>query len=146
VSTAGNRRSAGYSSRNASVGCTASPRRAGPIAAARGKDPGFSPSSLLELLRRRGRIRPEDLARLHLAEPVDPQALKSDWLAALGGAEAFVRDRSPEEVGCLYYSPELKRFVDPDRPDVGRVVPHFGRPGGVVPRIIEDEARFTPAE
>lgn len=101
------------------------------------KDPGFSPLSLLELLRRRGRVRPEDLARLHLTEPVDVQQLKSTWLTALQGAEAFVRSRPHEEAGCLYYAPRLQRFVDPNHGDAGEVVPHYGRPGGVLPRIVE---------
>ena len=110
----------------------------GPLVwAAVGKDPGFSPLSLLELLRRRGKVRPEDLARLHLVEPIDLQALKGTWLAALDGAETFVRSRPPEEIGCLYYAPGLERFVDPNRHDSGLVVPHFGRPGGVLPRILE---------
>lgn len=105
--------------------------------AAVGKDPGFSPLSLLELLRRRGKVRPEDLARLHVTEPIDVKSLKAAWLDALDSAERFVRRRPPEEAGCLYYAPDLKRFVDPDRGDVGSVVAHFGSPGGVVPRIVE---------
>jgi len=109
--------------------------------AAPGKDPGFSPLSLLELVRRR-RVRPEDLARLHLAEPIDPRQLKSDWLAALDGAEGFVRRRPPGEAGCLYYAVGLDRFVDPDEVDAyqeepGPIVPHFGAPGGVLPRVLE---------
>jgi hypothetical protein len=106
--------------------------------AAAGKDPGFSPLSLLELLRRRGRVRPEDLARLHLAEPVDLHELKAEWLAALDGTDAFVRRRPPEEAGCLYYATEQRRFVDPDEPGAGPVVAHYGAPGGVLPRILED--------
>jgi hypothetical protein len=110
----------------------------GPLVwAAVGKDPGFSPLSLLELLRRRGKLRQEDLDRLHLAEPVDLRTLKSEWLEALDAAEAFVRNRPPDEAGCLYYSTELGRFVDPGREDASTVVTHFGRPGGVVPRILE---------
>lgn len=105
--------------------------------AAPGKDPGFSPLSLLELVRRRGRVRPEDLARLRLAEPVDPHELKSEWLAALDDAETFVRRRPPEEAGCLYYAVDQRRFVDPDEPGLGPVVPHFGAPGGVLPRVLE---------
>ena len=38
--------------------------------AAAGKDPGFTPLSLLELLRRRGKYQPEDFSRLHLVAPV----------------------------------------------------------------------------
>ena len=56
--------------------------------AAAGKDPGFTPLSLLELLRRRGKVRPEEINRLHLARPVDLQQLKADWLEALDQAEA----------------------------------------------------------
>jgi hypothetical protein len=105
--------------------------------AAAGKDPGFSPLSLLELVRRRGRVRPEDLARLHLAEPLDLQDLKAEWLAALDGADAFVRHRPPEEAGCLYYSTDQRRFVDPGEPRAGSVLPHYGAPGGVLPRILD---------
>jgi hypothetical protein len=105
---------------------------------AAGKDPGYSPLSLLELLRRRGRVRGEDLERLHLTEPIDLKVLKSEWLAALEGADAFVRSRPPTEVGCLYYAAELERFVDPNREgEVGPVRRHFGEPGGVLPRILE---------
>jgi hypothetical protein len=110
----------------------------GPLVwAATGKDPGFSPRSLLELLRRRGRVRSEELERLHLTERLDPQTLKAQWLAALEGADGFVRQRPAEEAGCLYYSPARGTFVDPDRDDVADVVPHYGRPAGVLPRIVD---------
>lgn len=110
----------------------------GPLVwAAAGKDPGFSPLSLLELLRRRGRIRPEDLARLHLTGPIDLQTLKTAWLAALESADVFARSRPPDEAGCLYYAPALRRFVNPYRADAGGAVSHYGRPGGVLPRIVE---------
>jgi len=101
--------------------------------AACGKDPGFSPLSILELLRRRGRVREEDLARLDLASPIDLQTLKSAWLDALDSVEPFVNSRPSEEIGCLYYSPSRQGFVDPRT--VNDAVAHFGRPGGVVPRF-----------
>lgn len=105
--------------------------------AAVGKDPGFTPLSLLELLRRRGKYRPEDFRRLHLRVPVDLPALKTEWLAALEDAEQFITARDPEEIGCLYYSVTLGRFVDFSSQDVGEVVCHYGRPGGVLPRILD---------
>ena len=111
----------------------------GPLCwAACGKDPGYSPLSLLELLRRRGRVRPEDLARLALAEPIDVQTMKGSWLAALDSVEPFVRSRPAEQIGCLYYSPSRRAFVDPR--EVADAVPHFGRPGGVLPRVAEEGA------
>ena len=101
--------------------------------AACGKDPGFTPLSLLELLRRRGRITAEDLARLDLVGTVDLHALKAEWLEALDGVEPFAASRPHEEIGCLYYSPSRRAFVDPHQVD--DAVAHFGRPGGVLPRV-----------
>ena len=101
--------------------------------AAAGKDPGFTPSMLLALLRRRSKYRPEDFARLDLVEPVDLPDLKSRWLAALEDAERFFSTRDPDEIGCLYYAPARKKFVQPAPGD--EVVPHFRRPGGVLPEI-----------
>jgi hypothetical protein len=101
--------------------------------AAAGKDPGFTPAMLLDLLRRRGRYRPEDFGRLHLTQPVDLPALKLRWMAALDAAEHFFTTRDPSEVGCLYYSRSLGKFVEPSPDD--HVVPHYGRPGGVLPSL-----------
>jgi len=114
--------------------------------AAVGKDPGFTPLSLLELLKRRGRYRPEDFARLNLVEPFDLAKAKQVWLAALGDAEAFVRERPLEEYGCLYYSTRQREFVLP-RADAGlpeqEVGLHFGAPGGVLPRMADSRVE-TP--
>jgi hypothetical protein len=103
--------------------------------AACGKDPGFTPLSLLELIRRRGRIRPEDLERLDLVQPVDLTVLKRDWLEALDSVEPMVASLPPDQIGCLYYSPARKKFVDPR--EAADSVPHFGRPGGVLPRVTD---------
>ena len=100
----------------------------------------MTPLSLLELLERRGRYRPEDFARLNLVEPFDLKRSRETWLAALTEAEAFVRERPQEEYGCLYYSMRMRRFVVP-RADASlaaqEIVPHFGAPGGVVPRMAD---------
>lgn len=123
-------------------------RRVLPLAAlcwaGAGKDPGLAPLSLLELLQRRGRYHPEDFARLNLAEPFDLVDAKTTWLAALDDAEAFVRERPPEEYGCLYYSARQGEFVvprgDASLGDQG-IVPHFGAPGGVVPTMTDAPLR-----
>lgn len=106
--------------------------------AAPGKDPGLTPLSLLDLLRRRGRYREADFARLQLATPFDLVAARGVWEGALAASEAFVRGRPVEEYGCLYYDTVAARFVVP-RPDHSlteqHIVPHFGAPGGVIPRV-----------
>lgn len=104
--------------------------------AAAGKDPGFTPLSLLELLRRRGKYQPEDFDRLMLTKPVDLPAMKRKWMAALDSAEEFIRSRPAEEIGCLYYSPGEKKFIEPGSGTAGDAVPHYGRPGGVLPKIV----------
>jgi hypothetical protein len=100
--------------------------------AAAGKDPGFTPATLLDLLRRRGRFRGEDFARLRLREAPDLPAMKQTWLSALQSAQIFVDSRPPSEAGCLYYSHTHNTFVSQVGADVA---PHYGRPGGIVPLI-----------
>lgn len=105
--------------------------------AAVGKDPGFAPHSLVDLLKRRGRPRPEELQRLHLVEPLDANSAKQRWLGALADAESFVASRPASELGCLYHSAAHEAFVVPD-PDVPLseqgITLHFGAPGGVLPQ------------
>jgi len=105
--------------------------------AAAGKDPGFTPLSLLELLKRRGRNRPEEFARLDLTVPFDLMAAKTAWLAAVESADAFIRSRPPDEIGCLYWSADAEHFVMPAPGALmsGTLQPHFGRPGGVLPQV-----------
>jgi hypothetical protein len=103
--------------------------------AAAGKDPGFSPGMLLDLLKRRGKIRGEDLVRLHLNKAVDLTQLKQSWLDALSEASSFIQRASAEELGCLYYSTITHKFVLPQEGEA--VVPHYGRPGGVIPLVSE---------
>lgn len=101
--------------------------------AAAGKDPGFTPSSLLEMLRRRGRYQPRDLARLRVSKPLRLDELKAKWLEALNDAERFIANRPADEMGCLYWSSSEEAFVND--PTGSSVVPHFGRPGGVIPAV-----------
>ena len=108
--------------------------------AAVGKDLGLTPLSLLELLKRRGRYRDEDFDRLNLAEEFDLVRAKETWLTALADVDAFVRERPPEEYGCLYYSKQFQEFVLP-RSDSSlvdqEIALHFGMPGGVLPRAAD---------
>jgi hypothetical protein len=61
--------------------------------------------------------------------------LKSKWLAALEEAEAFIAARPPDELGCLYYSKAKGRFVSDFQSGDPDVVPHYGRPGGLLPTV-----------
>lgn len=102
--------------------------------AAVGKDPGFSPTMLVEMLARKGRYRAEDFAGLDLISAPDIGDLKLTWLEAIEGARRLVRELPPEDAGCLYWSPESKRFVTPAH-DANRLKRHFGCRGGILPAI-----------
>lgn len=62
--------------------------------------------------------------------------MKVTWLAALDEAEGFIRSRNPDDIGCLYYDKARDCFVGSiAEAGASTVVPHHGRPGGVLPRI-----------
>ncbi len=114
------------------------------IWAAVAKDPGYSPLSLLEQIKRRGRFRPEDMSRLDLVHPVDLVETKRIWLSAVSSAEAMILALPPEDVGCLYYSRNQDRFVEPTSdttPENQGLVRHFGRLGGILPRPTDQSIR-----
>jgi len=115
----------------------------GLVWAACGKDQGFNPNSLLELLQRKGKYQAADFQRLRLNIEIDLQKMKQEWLAALEQTR-FVIDYLPtSEVGCLYYSLATKTFVIPDRdrsapgvaPAGAPVIPHYATDGGILPKI-----------
>ncbi len=102
--------------------------------AACGKDPGLSPQSLLELLKRRGKYHPEDFDRLHLTQNVDLKDLKKRWLAAIQKAEIFIAKAPTKDLGCLYFSKSKNQFVSPDfESESADIVVHFGKKAGILP-------------
>ncbi len=107
--------------------------------AACGKDPGFTPFSLLEMLRRRGKYRLEDFSRLRLNIEIDLIGLKNDWLKMLDEAEAFISSSPPAEVGCIYYSSNENEFITPPIKDRDNaIVPHYGTLKGVWPKVYRE--------
>lgn len=102
--------------------------------AAAGKDPGFTPFNLLELLKRRGQYHQTDFNRLLLNQPINLITLKQTWLDAIQSASHFIHSRPTSEIGCLYWAPSQEAFIAPNKEDI--VVPHYGRPGGVLPQIM----------
>ncbi|MCP5464415.1 MAG: hypothetical protein H7A33_05250 [Deltaproteobacteria bacterium] len=104
--------------------------------AAAGKDPGFTPASLLELLKRKGRFHADDFKRLKLNQEINLVTLKQIWLDALEEASQFIQSRPADEIGCLYYSTTKKKFFSPEKnmPQKEFVL-HFGRPGGILPKV-----------
>lgn len=107
--------------------------------AAVGKDPGYGPEMLVEMLARKGRYRAEDFAALELTARPDVAELKRTWLQALEEARHLVRTLPAEDSGCLYWNPEESRFVTPAGGTRG-LVRHFGCEGGILPRVGEPDS------
>ena len=74
--------------------------------AACGKDPGYTPDLLLDLVARNARVTPDALAREALREPIDPKQLKLRWLDAHDEARALIRTLPAAELGCVYVNHE----------------------------------------
>lgn len=106
--------------------------------AACGKDPGYTPLSLLEQMRRNARIDPGQLAMLK-ARSLDPLRIKQDWLSAAAAAEVAITtlaDTQPDmETGVLFLGngglagwPEsshllAEQMLTVHRPSIGGCVP-----------------------
>ncbi|HMO18908.1 MAG TPA: nucleotidyl transferase AbiEii/AbiGii toxin family protein [Oligoflexia bacterium] len=107
--------------------------------AACGKDPGYSPQSLLEMLKRKGPFRKEDFLNLQTKEKLDLVSLKVKWIVALEKSEEFIKNRPASEAGCLYWHIIQKVFVAPESSlpvdQLQDIVQHFGRPAGVLPLV-----------
>ncbi|MGC9452991.1 MAG: nucleotidyl transferase AbiEii/AbiGii toxin family protein [Oceanipulchritudo sp.] len=101
--------------------------------AAAGKDPGLNPQMLLELLQRKGRISREELRRLDLRVPLDPEDLHNRWETALRSAREWVAQRPGSEAGCLYTHPDTGLVFAPQPGESSELL--RGKAGGVLPRV-----------
>ncbi len=92
--------------------------------AACGKDPGFTPELILEMMSRNARITPDLLAQEKLGFVVDPKEIKLRWLKAFQEARELINQMNPKELGCLYINKKGEVSRNPgskDKPHVGSV-------------------------
>ncbi len=100
--------------------------------AACGKDPGFTPDLLLDLIARNARVTPDALAREALREPIDPKQLKLRWLEAHTQARALIRTLPGAELGCVYVGSDGAVSRSPKEGDR----PHWGSVRGALPTVV----------
>jgi hypothetical protein len=104
--------------------------------AACGKDPGYTPSLLLDLMNRHARFQESDLRGEHLARPLDLRDLKQQWLTVREQAEALCARLPAEDLGCLYLDADNRPVTpDPDSADFPGLTRHRGSVRGAWPRI-----------
>lgn len=99
--------------------------------AACGKDPGFTPDLILEMISRNARITPDLLSQEMLRAPIDPKVVKKKWLKILKEARVMVNKLNPNELGCLYINKKGEVSRLPAKGDK----PHFGSVRGTWPVV-----------
>lgn len=89
--------------------------------AACGKDPGFTPLSLLAMMRRFAKVDPVDLDKMR-ARPIDPATLKAAWVVMSEQARTrmtAVADQRPDlPIGVAFVDASGTPAWPPDRPDL----------------------------
>jgi hypothetical protein len=104
--------------------------------AACGKDPGYTPSLLLDMANRHIRFQDGDLKGEHLARPLDLRELKRHWLQAREQAEALFLALPEDELGCLYLGVGNEPVIpDPANISFSTLKRHRGCVGGAWPKI-----------
>ena len=97
------------------------------------KDEGYTPTTIMQELRRNSRINPATLGDVTLARPETALTLKADWLERFAAAEKLIASIPPEPIQCLY----LDQNGQPARGEKfdSNWVPHFGSVKGAWPKI-----------
>ena len=85
------------------------------IWAAVGKDPGYSPESLIAEIRRNARYRADEYEALLMAAPIDAGAVARRLRAALDAAEEFARAMPAGKEGLLFLEDGKPVQPDPHR-------------------------------
>lgn len=86
--------------------------------AAVGKDPGWSPESLIAEIRRNARYQADEYEALALAEPIDAASIARRLRSALDEADAFVRAMPAGKEGLLFLKEGQPVQPDPARLDL----------------------------
>ncbi|MCB0332584.1 MAG: hypothetical protein KDD55_03740 [Bdellovibrionales bacterium] len=106
--------------------------------AACGKDPGFTPDLLFDLMKRNSLIDPHQLQAEALRSPIDPVELKKEWLTLMGDAEKKIHKFPGEELGCIYLDEEGAVVKSPADGALDSYARHYGSVGGAWPHIVTE--------
>jgi len=104
--------------------------------AACGKDPGYTPSLLLETADRHVHFQDSDLKGEMLARPLDLKELKKEWLNARDAADRLFSQLPEEDLGCLYLDSSNNPVnPEPRQSSFSSLKRHFGCIRGAWPKI-----------
>ena len=72
------------------------------VSAACGKDPGFTPELMFDMIQRHINFSPDLLAAEALVKPIDPKKLKRDLLTLISKSRDTVMKLAVSDLGCLF--------------------------------------------
>lgn len=107
------------------------------VSAACGKDPGFTPELMIEMIQRHIGFSPHELEAESLARPVDPVRLKKDLLALLQKTRETLKNVPAKMTGCLFVDQKGNVIRDFDKVKAASSKPHRGSVRGSWPRIVD---------
>jgi hypothetical protein len=104
------------------------------IWAACGKDPGLSPSMIMDQANRHSRYQESELQTENLVRQVDLKVLKQKWITARDRAVELCSRLPKNELGCLYLDRNNTPVTpNPDSPEFSELIRHRGTIGGSWP-------------
>jgi hypothetical protein len=106
------------------------------ISAACGKDPGFTPEFMLEMIQRHMTFTPDQLAAESLTKSVDPVKLKKDLLTLLDQARKTLQEVPAKAIGCLFTDKIGNVLKDLSKLKLNLHKPHHGTVRGSWPKIV----------
>lgn len=107
------------------------------IWAACGKDPGFTPELILEMIQRHAIISPELLGMESLSRPLDPKDVKSDFLKAHAKAKLEIPKFPTKTLGCLFLDKKGEVIRKLENVEFTKMSCHYGSVRGSWPRIVK---------
>ncbi len=107
------------------------------VTAACGKDPGFTPELMMDMIQRHITFTPDALASEALSRPVDPKQLKRDLTALIDRTSKILRGLGADEIGFVFVDQSGQVVKDLDSKQRATASLHSGSVRGSWPKIIQ---------
>ncbi len=107
------------------------------ISAACGKDPGFTPDLMLEMIQRHLTFTPDQLAAESTTKPIDPVKLKKDLITLVEQTRNTLHDIPAKRIGCLFTDKKGNVIKDLTKLNQTQHKPHYGSIRGSWPKIVD---------
>lgn len=108
------------------------------ISAACGKDPGFTPNLMLDMIQRHLTFTPDQLAAESLTRKIDPVRLKKDLLELIERTKINLHKTPVKFIGCLFTDKNGNVVKDLSKIDLKIHSTHHGSVRGSWPRVVDE--------